>query len=85
MTLQVKAGDVLDPNARVRERFRAKIVGHFRRLGPNRWDDYVLVDEDQGEMDVLPGVRVQLEDQGAEVRIRSHGHVLRVRDTTWMS
>lgn len=79
MTLRVKASDVLDPNAVVRMGFRAKVLGHFRRAGPNRWDDYLFVEEDHGEMDVLPGVRVQLEARGAELRIRSRGRVLRVR------
>jgi hypothetical protein len=78
MTLRVKASDVLDPNAIVRLGFRATVLGYFRRVGPNRWDDYVLV-EDQGEIDVLAGVRVQLEGRGSELRIRSRGRVLRVR------
>ena len=79
MALRVKASDVLDPNAVVRRRFKAKVLGHFRRAGPNRWDDYVFVADNQGEMDVLPGVRVQLEGRGCELRIRSRGRVLRVR------
>lgn len=79
MALRVKASDVLDPNAVVRRRFRAKVVGHFRRAGPNRWDDYLFVEDDLGEVDVLPGVRVQLESQGSDLRIRSRGRVLRVR------
>jgi len=79
MALRVKASDVLDPNAVVCQRFRAKVLGHFRRAGPNRWDDYLLVEDDQGEVDVMPGARVQLESQGTELRIRSRGRVLRVR------
>jgi hypothetical protein len=79
MALRVKASDVLDANAVVRRRFDAKILGRFQRAGPNRWDDYVFVEDDQGEMEVLPGVRVQLEDRGCELRIRSRGRVLRVR------
>lgn len=78
MTVRVKASDVLDANAVVRRAFRGRGVGYFRRIGPNRWDDYVFVRDDQGEIDVHPGVRVMLESQGAAVRLRARGRVLRV-------
>ena len=79
MIQRVKASDVLDANAVVKRAFRGKVIGHFRRVGPNRWDDYVFVRDDQGELDVLPGIRIQLERQGAEFRMRSSGRVVRVR------
>jgi hypothetical protein len=79
MMLRVKASDVLDANAVVRRRFKAKVLGYFRRVGPNRWDDYAFVRDDQGEIDVLAGVRVQLERRALELRLRSKGRVLKVR------
>ena len=77
--MRVKANDVLDPNAAITRAFTGKIVGHFRRVGPNRWDDYELVRDEAGTLDVLPGVRVQLSRQGPQFRIRAMGKVLLVR------
>ncbi len=78
MALRVDARDVLDPNARTRRAFQGRIVGRFRRGGPNTWDDYIYEAEDGGPIDVLPGVPVQLERRGAEFRQRRRGQVVRV-------
>ncbi len=77
--MRVDARDVLDPNAKTLRSFRAQIVGHFRRIGPNSWDDYKLVREEGEELTVNPKLRVQLEAFGAELRMRKDGRVVRVR------
>lgn len=73
--MRVKASDVLDANATVLGAFTAKVVGHFRRMGPNRWDDYQLVRAEGDSMEVFPGVRVQVERRGTRLRLRSQGKV----------
>ncbi len=73
----VDARDVLDANARSRRAFRARVVGYFRRTGPNRWDPYRFVAADGDEIEVLPGLKVEVEPEGAVFRIRSEGKVLR--------
>ncbi len=78
MPRRVDARDVLDPNARTRCAFRARILGAFVRTGPNRWDDYLFEAEPEGEIDVLPDLAVQVEPLGAEFRMRSKGRVVRV-------
>jgi hypothetical protein len=77
--VRVDARDVLDPNAKTLRAFRAQIVGYFRRVGPNSWDDYQLVREDGGELIVNTKLRVQVEDHGVELRMRKDGRVIRVR------
>jgi hypothetical protein len=75
----VDSRDVLDPNARIRRPLEARVLGRYHRTGPNEWDPYQLVDEAGGPIQVLPGVEVQVEDEGAVFRIRQEGHVIRVR------
>ncbi len=74
----VDSRDVLDPNARTTHALDARVLGHYRRTGPNEWDPYQLVDEDGGAVRVLPGIEVQVEDEGAVFRMRQEGHVIRV-------
>jgi hypothetical protein len=74
---RVDARDVLDPNAHTRRAFRARVVGRFARTGPNAWDDYEYVEEAGKELDVLPGIPIQVEEHSAEFRIRSRGRVVR--------
>jgi hypothetical protein len=81
MPTGVDARDVLDANARTTRAFRGRIVGTFERQGPNAWDPYRLRREDGGEIDVLPGLEVQLERSGPEFRMRVKGRVVRVRWT----
>lgn len=75
---RVDARDVLDPDAKTARAFRGRIVGAYRRAGPNAWDDYRFVSEDGGVIDVLPGLKIQLERHGARFRMRRQGRVIRV-------
>ena len=75
---RVDARDVLDPDAKTARAFRGRIVGAYRRVGPNAWDDYRFVSEDGGVIDVLPGLKIQLERHGARFRMRRQGRVIRV-------
>jgi len=75
----VDSRDVLDPNARIRRPLEARVLGRYHRTGPNEWDPYQLVDQAGGPVQVLPGVEVQVEEEGAVFRIREEGHVIRVR------
>ena len=54
-------------------------MGYFRRTGPNSWDDYEFLHDDQGTIEVLPGIRVQVERRDTCVRLRRRGTVYRVR------
>jgi hypothetical protein len=73
MGQRVDARDVLDPNGRTRRQFRARVLGHFRPTGANSWDDYEYVSGDEGELDVLPDLPVQVEPTGAQLRLRGKG------------
>lgn len=84
----IKSSDVLDPTHEAKLAYRGHIVGYFERTGPNAWDDYRYVrlratgdsaTPPNGLIDVLPGVPLQLEVRGPEVRMRSAGRVVRVR------
>ncbi len=76
---QIDARDVLDPNARTTRNFRARVVGHFRRVGPNAWDNYVFEPIAGGAMvDVLADVPVEVEAEGTAFRMRRHGEVERL-------
>jgi len=77
--MRVDARDVLDPDAETRRTFRARVLGHFKPTGPNSWDDYVFVSSAEGEeLEVLPGLPVQLERRGPQLRLRRQGRVLRL-------
>lgn len=81
----VKSADVLDPTHEAIRAYRASVSGHFERIGPNAWDDYRFVKSSSEPgtkpsiVDVLPGVPLQLEARGPEVRMRAEGRVIRVR------
>ena len=78
-TERADARDVLDPNAKTSAAFRARIIGHFVRAGPNAWDDYVFEPVDGGELvDIMADVPVQVEADGTAFRMRRHGEVLRL-------
>ena len=79
MGRRVDARDVLDPDAATRKAFRARIIGHYRKTGPDPWDDYEHVYEEEGVLDVHPGLPVQLERHGVEFRLRSQGRVVHLR------
>ncbi len=94
---RVKSSDVLDPTHVAKRPFRGRVLGYFRRLGVNTWDDYQFVratasnamqdaaasEESHGSdvpqsLSILLQVPLQLESHGAEVRVRSHGRVVRL-------
>lgn len=77
--MQVDARDVLDPNAKTIKAFKAQIVGYFKRIGPNPWDDYRFEHKLGETIDVLPKLRIQIEKEGYDIRIRRKGKVFRVR------
>lgn len=78
--MRVDARDVLDTNAKTKRTFRARIIGHFRRSGPNAWDDYQYVSDDEAvEIEVSPTLDVQVEAWGVELRFRRLGRVVRLR------
>lgn len=78
MARDVDSRDVLDPDAMTRRAFRAQIVGHWRRKGPNPWDKYRYISLKGDEVEVLPGLKVAVERYGAMVRMRRQGKVVRV-------
>jgi hypothetical protein len=78
MPRRVDARDVLDADATTSRAFPGRIVGAFRRRGPNAWDDYVLVDEDGGPIEVFAETPIQVEPDGANFRMRRKGEVIRV-------
>ncbi|MBN2195992.1 MAG: hypothetical protein JW751_24455 [Polyangiaceae bacterium] len=79
MVERVDARDVMDANAHTTRGFRANVLGHFRRTGPNSWDDYAWVADLAESIEVTAGIPVQLERRGVEVRLRRRGKVFRVR------
>ena len=79
MPVRIDSRDVMDANARTIHAFTATVLGHFRRVGANPWDDYEWVDDHPEAIAVAPGIAVQLERVGVEVRLRRHGEVFRVR------
>jgi hypothetical protein len=74
----VDARDVLDADATTRRAFSGRVVGVYRRSGPDTWDDYVLVDEDRGLIEVFAQTPIQVEKEGAAFRMRQHGEVVLV-------
>src|SRR5512143_1208146 len=76
MARRVDARDVLDADATTSRRFSGRVVGVYRRTGPNSWDDYVLVDADGGTIEVAAGTPIQVEAVGATFRMRRKGEVV---------
>jgi hypothetical protein len=72
---RVDARDVLDADATTSRAFTGRVLGVYRRRGPNAWDDYLLDETDGGPIEVLAGTPVQVEDEGAVVRLRRRGEV----------
>ena len=75
MTRRLDARDVLDADATTACSFRGRVLGVYRRTGPNSWDDYALVEEDGGPIEVFAETPVQLENEGAAFRMRRRGEV----------
>ena len=78
MPRRVDARDVLDADATTSRAFSGRVVGVYRRSGPNAWDDYVLVDEDGGSIEVSAEIPIQVEKDGATFRMRRKGEVMLV-------
>lgn len=82
MTIErIDARDVLDPNAKTKKGFLARVLGRFIRLGPDAWDPYVFepaVAASEETIEVMADVPVQVEVDGALFRMRRHGEVLRL-------
>ena len=80
MPRRVDARDVLDADATTRRALSGRVVGVYRRSGPNSWDDYVLVEENGGTIEVFAETPIQVEKEGATFRMRRKGEVVLV---TW--
>ena len=82
--LSAKLGDlvcsrkVLVPNGKTKQSLPGRIVGHFQRVGPNPWDDYQFISEVGTRIDVLPGIKVQVEPSEPRFRMRKRGKVVMV-------
>jgi hypothetical protein len=74
----VDARDVLDADATTSRAFAGRVVGFYRRTGPNAWDDYAVVEEDGGPIEVFAQTPIQVEGEGATFRMRRRGEVVRV-------
>ena len=80
---RVDARDVLDADSETSCTVRGRVVGVFRRRGPNSWDDYELRDEDGGLIEVFAQTPIQIEATGATFQgktIRATGTVKLNRD-----
>lgn len=78
MARHIDARDVLDPDGVTRRGFHGRVVGYYKRIGANSWDPYKFVLEDGGAIEVLPGLKVQMERTGPRFRMRKQGRVIRV-------
>lgn len=78
MARLIDARDVLDPDGMTRRGFTGRVVGYYKRAGANSWDPYTFVMERGDTIQVLPGLKIQLERRGARFRMRKEGKVLRV-------
>ena len=67
---------VLIPNGKTKRSFGGRIVGHFQRVGPNPWDSYQFVSEVGGPIDVLPGIKIQVDRSEPRFRMRVRGKVV---------
>ena len=78
MARLIDARDVLDPDGMTRRFFKGRVVGYYKSTGANSWDPFEFVLEDGGPIEVLPGLKVQLERTGPRFRMRKQGRVIRV-------
>ena len=67
---------VLVPNGKAKRNFPGRIVGHFERVGPNPWDDYQFTAKAGGPIDVMPGIKVQVDPSKPRIRMRMGGRVV---------
>ena len=78
MARLIDARDVLDPDGMTRRGFNGQVVGYYKCTGANSWDPYKFVPRDSGVIEVLPGLKIQLERTGPRFRMRRQGKVIRV-------
>lgn len=76
---RVTSRHVFNANAVARLPFAGRIVGRYRRLGPNPWDDYAYEPFDGDPVTVLPGLKLHVEPVGTLFRMRHRGQVVVVR------
>ena len=70
---------VLRPNARTSRAFAGHVIGHFRRTGPNSWDDYELVPHEDDATEIYASTEIQVEPDRSRFRIRARNQVLMVQ------
>ena len=75
---RIDSRDVLDADHRVTVGFTGRIVGHFQPTGADPWSDYRFVAGEDGLIDVMSGIEVQVEGAESAVRMRWRGRVVRV-------
>jgi hypothetical protein len=78
MSRRVDSRDVLDLNGRTRRAFAGRVVGRYRRIGPNPWDDYELLPAEGESLRVAAGIKIQVEGSGARFRLRRCGELERL-------
>ena len=76
--MRVDARDVLDPDGKTSQSFKGQIVGYFKAMGPNSWDDYSFVSEQGDTIEVLPSIKIMMESRGPLFRMRRQSRVIRV-------
>ncbi len=74
----IDARDVLDPDGMTRRGFNGRVVGYYECTGANSWDPYKFKPRDGGTIEVLPGLKIQMERRGPRFRMRKQGKVIRV-------
>ena len=84
MAKQYKAKETFQANATTKVDLQGMIIGRYRPVGANKWDDYEYQkDEDEFVEDIDSGTRVQVEPLGADpevlFRIKSGRDVLMLR------
>lgn len=74
----IDARDVLDPDGKIARFFRGRVLGAYRPTGTGPFAPYRYEGGDEGVIDVLPGLKIQMEERGPRFRMRHTGRVLRV-------
>ncbi len=84
MSKTIKPKDAFNSNAIAKVELEGEVIGRFCPTGPNKWDDYVLKNEDDGDLhQVTPGTSLEVEAIGAQpeviFRVKKGRDVLRLR------
>ncbi|MEO1090719.1 MAG: hypothetical protein AAFX81_08800 [Pseudomonadota bacterium] len=72
----VPASRAMRANAKSKRAFAGRVFARFARQGPNSWDPFALRPVALESVDVGPGVRLQIEDEGGIFRMRFKGAVI---------